>query len=46
MVENLAYEDTAGNRSEFRFGAWKTPAPRPPADYRIVGPKGTRIVEN
>lgn len=46
MVEDLSYEDTAGNRSEFRFGAWKAGKARPPADYRIVGPKGTRIVEN
>jgi chaperone LolA len=46
MVENLSYEDTAGNRSEFRFEGWKPASPRPAADYRITGPKGTRIVEN
>ena len=46
MVDSLSYEDTAGNRSEFRFPDWKTEKPRPPEDYRIVGPKGTRIVEN
>jgi outer membrane lipoprotein-sorting protein len=46
MVDNLSYEDTAGNRSEFRFEGWKTEKPRPAEDYRIVGPKGTRIVEN
>lgn len=46
MVDNLSYEDTAGNRSEFRFEGWKAEKPRPPDDYRIVGPKGTRIVEN
>ena len=46
MVENLSYEDTAGNRSEFRFEAWKGASPRPAADYRITGPKGTRIIEN
>jgi outer membrane lipoprotein carrier protein len=46
MVDNLSYEDTAGNRSEFRFEGWTTEKPRPPDDYRIVGPKGTRIVEN
>jgi outer membrane lipoprotein-sorting protein len=45
-VEGLSYEDSAGNRTEFRFEGWKTEKPRPPADYRIVGPKGTRIVEN
>jgi outer membrane lipoprotein-sorting protein len=46
MVDSLSYEDTAGNRSEFRFEGWKAGKARPPADYRIVGPKGTRIVEN
>ncbi len=46
MVENLSYEDTAGNRSEFRFEGWKPASPRPAADYRITGPRGTRIVEN
>ena len=45
-VDALSYEDSAGNRTEFRFEAWKTEKARPPADYRIVGPKGTRIVEN
>jgi outer membrane lipoprotein carrier protein len=46
MVDNLSYEDVAGNRSEFRFEGWKSEKPRPPEDYRITGPKGTRIVEN
>jgi len=46
MVDNLSYEDTAGNRSEFRFEGWTTEKPRPAEDYRITGPKGTRIVEN
>jgi outer membrane lipoprotein-sorting protein len=46
MVDNLSYEDTAGNRSEFRFEGWTTEKARPSADYRITGPKGTRIVEN
>ena len=46
MVDGLSYEDSAGNRTEFRFEGWKTEKARPPADYRIVGPKGTRIVEN
>ena len=46
MVDNLSYEDTAGNRSEFRFEGWKSEKARPAADYRIEGPKGTRIVEN
>jgi chaperone LolA len=46
MVDGLSYEDTGGNRSEFRFEAWTTEKARPADDYRIVGPKGTRIVEN
>ncbi|HEY1433803.1 MAG TPA: outer membrane lipoprotein carrier protein LolA [Thermoanaerobaculia bacterium] len=46
MVETLAYEDTSGNRTEFRFDGWKTEKARPAADYRVTGPKGTRIVEN
>ena len=46
MVATLAYEDTSGNRTEFRFDAWKTEKARPPADYRVTGPKGTRVVEN
>jgi outer membrane lipoprotein carrier protein len=46
MVDNLSYEDTAGNRSEFRFEGWKAEKARPADDYRITGPKGTRIVEN
>lgn len=46
MVDVLSYEDSAGNRTEFRFEGWKSEKARPPADYRIVGPKGTRIVEN
>jgi outer membrane lipoprotein-sorting protein len=45
-VDGLSYEDPSGNRTEFRFESWRTEKPRPPADYRITGPKGTRIVEN
>jgi outer membrane lipoprotein carrier protein len=45
-VEILSYQDTSGNRTEFRFDGWKTEKARPPADYRITGPKGTRVVEN
>ena len=45
-VESLSYEDTAGNRTEFRFDSWKTEKARPAADYRITGPKGTKVVEN
>jgi outer membrane lipoprotein carrier protein len=46
MVDSLAYEDTSGSRTEFRFGGWKTEKARPAADYRVAGPKGTRVVEN
>lgn len=45
-VDALSYEDASGNRTEFRFEGWKSDKPRPPADYRITGPRGTRIVEN
>ena len=45
-VDALSYEDASGNRTEFRFEGWRTEKARPPADYRITGPKGTRIVEN
>jgi outer membrane lipoprotein-sorting protein len=46
MVDALSYEDTSGNRTEFRFGGWKTEKARPGEDYRVAGPKGTRTVEN
>jgi outer membrane lipoprotein carrier protein len=46
MVDSLSYEDTSGNRTEFRFEGWTTEKARPPADYRVEGPKGTRTVEN
>ena len=45
-VEGLSYEDGSGSRTEFRFESWGTEKARPPADYRIEGPKGTRIVQN
>jgi len=45
-VDGLSYEDPTGNRTEFRFEGWRSEKPRPAAEYRIVGPKGTRIVEN
>ena len=44
-VSGLSYEDQGGNRTEFRFDAWRTEKARPPADYRVTGPKGTRVVE-
>jgi len=43
-VEALSYQDTSGNRTEFRFDAWKPETARPAADYRVEGPKGTRTV--
>jgi outer membrane lipoprotein carrier protein len=45
-VDALSYEDGSGSRTEFRFEGWKTDKARPPADYKIEGPKGTRIVQN
>ena len=45
-VETLSYEDTSGNRTEFRFDGWKTEKARPAEDYRVTGPKGTRTVQN
>lgn len=43
-VDALSYQDTSGNRTEFRFDAWKPGKARPAADYRVEGPKGTRTV--
>ena len=45
-VSGLSYQDSAGNRTEFRFEGWRTAKARPAADFRISGPPGTRIVEN
>lgn len=45
-VAALGYEDTSGNRTEFRFEGWKTEKARPPSDYRVTGPKGTRVIED
>jgi hypothetical protein len=45
-VDALSYEDGSGSRTEFRFEGWTSEKARPPADYRIEGPKGTRIVQN
>jgi outer membrane lipoprotein-sorting protein len=45
-IAGLAYEDSSGSRSEFRFEEWRTQKPRPTSDYRITGPPGTRILEN
>ena len=45
-VEALSYEDGSGSRTEFRFDSWTSEKARPPADYKIEGPKGTRIVQN
>ncbi|HEX9150110.1 MAG TPA: outer membrane lipoprotein carrier protein LolA [Thermoanaerobaculia bacterium] len=45
-VRELSYQDSAGNRTEFRFEDWKSGNARPAADFRITGPPGTRIIEN
>jgi chaperone LolA len=44
FVDALSYQDTSGNRTEFRFEAWKAGKARPAADYHVDGPKGTRTV--
>jgi len=45
-VPRLSYEDEAGNRTEFQFAGWRREKARPDSDYRIAGPKGTRVIEN
>ena len=44
LVDALSYQDTSGNRTEFRFEAWKAGKARPAADYHVEGAKGTRTV--
>jgi outer membrane lipoprotein carrier protein len=44
-IRELAYEDSAGNRTEFRFESWRKEKARPAEDYRVTGPPGTRTVE-
>jgi len=45
-VSELSYEDEGGNRTEFRFEAWRREKPRPAEDFRVTGPRGTRTVED
>lgn len=45
-AQELSFEDSGGNRTVFRFEGWRTQRPRPPSDYRVTGPPGTRVVEN
>lgn len=45
-VQELSFEDSGGNRTEFRFEAWRVEKARPASDFRIAGPPGTRILEN
>ena len=42
----LSFQDASGNRTVFRFEGWRKERPRPPSDYRVTGPAGTRVVEN
>jgi outer membrane lipoprotein carrier protein len=44
-VAALSYEDEGGNKTDFRFATWRAEKPRPDADFRVAGPKGTRVVE-
>jgi len=45
-LRTLAYEDSSGSRSEFRFEAWRREKARLASDYRVTGPPGTRVLEN
>jgi outer membrane lipoprotein-sorting protein len=45
-VRELAYEDGSGNRTAFEFAGWLREPARPPSEFRITGPPGTRIVQN
>jgi outer membrane lipoprotein-sorting protein len=45
-VPELSFEDNGGNRTIFRFEAWRKEKAHPAADYRVSGPAGTRVVEN
>ena len=45
-IRELSFEDGGGNRTEFRFEAWRRENARPTSDFRISGPPGTRILEN
>ncbi len=45
-VPRLSYEDAAGNRTEFQFAGWRREKARSAGDYKVVGPKGTRVIEN
>ena len=45
-IGELDYEDSSGNRTEFRFGQWRKQNARPAADYRVTGPPGTRVLKN
>jgi len=45
-VNGLSYQDSAGNRTEFRFEGWRRNEARAGSEFRITGPPGTRIVEN
>jgi outer membrane lipoprotein carrier protein len=45
-ISALSYQDSSGNRSEFRFETWRKDKAHPASDYRVTGPPGTRILEN
>jgi outer membrane lipoprotein-sorting protein len=44
-IRGLSYETEGGDRTEFQFDGWHAEKLRPEADYRVVGPKGTRVME-
>ncbi len=45
-VAELSYEDEGGNKTEFHFEGWRREKARPAEDFRVTGPRGTRIVED
>ncbi len=45
-IAELAYEDSSGNQTDFRFEGWRKEKTRPAADYRVTGPPGTRVLQN
>jgi outer membrane lipoprotein carrier protein len=44
-IRGLSYADDAGNKTDFRFDTWRSEKARPAEDYRVTGPKGTRVIE-
>jgi outer membrane lipoprotein-sorting protein len=43
---SLAFQSSAGDRTEFRFEGFRTETPRDASSFEIHPPAGTRIIEN